>query len=636
MKNLLRSIYIICLLVLLPIYGISLGQELFKSKSIHEVYKSKTRSLSGKPGINYWMNQAMYKIDVELDPDGHSITGEEIITYLNNSPDTLKIIVLRLYMDLYKKGSRRNIDISEESTTNGVNLKKIIVDGVSFDKYSGRLEQVGTNLILYPNNVIEPRSSIELSIEWSYKIPDITKIRTGVYDSSSYFVSLWYPQIAVYDDIDGWDLLSYTGLQEFYNDYNDYEVSIAVPKEFVVWATGKQTNVEETFTTDYIERIKISSESENVINIISESDRLKGEITKDKINVWKFIAKQIPDFAFAVSDTYLWDLKKITLDAKSNKTVLVGAAYNKKSVDFYEVADIAAQAIKLMSYNLPGILFPYNNVTIFNSDGDSGMEFPMIINDGSFDNRSRTVGITAHELLHQYLPFYVGTNERKYAWMDEGWARLMQFDIQETIEPSFNKKASIVAKYSEVGASEFDVPLMVPSTLFDSYLPYKTHAYTRPAMALLALMNYKGAEKFKEGLAEFVSRWKYKHPIPYDFFYTFNYVYKEDLSWFWNPWFFEFSKADLGIKNVFEDENNMIVEIENIGKLPLPVEVNVIYNSGEEKVYRESTGVWRNAKTYKMNVGNYKNINSIQLGSIEIPDVDISNNTYIATKTGKE
>lgn len=619
----------ILLTILIASCSIINAQQLFKSTHIRKAYEKETRSLDGNPGVKYWMNKSIYKINVALEPDEHKIIGEEKITYINNSPDTLNKIVIRLYMDLYKSGSRRNIEISPDATTKGVNLTKIVVDGINLSEKSKRVERVGTNLIIHLQSGVEPKATIDLSIGWIYEIPSITKIRTGVYDSSSYCVSLWYPQIAVYDDIDGWDLHTYTGLQEFYNDFNDFEVNITVPKEFVVWATGTQKNIEQTFTREYVEKIRSVSESKNVTNIINEKDRIRGEITISKINTWRFQAEQVPDLAFAVSDTYLWDLKKTIVVENSNKTVLVGAAYKKESKDFYEVAEIASQAIQLMSNNLPGIPFPYENVTIFNSDGDSGMEFPMLINDGSFTNRSRTAGITAHELLHQYLPFYVGTNEKKYAWMDEGWARVLQFDIQEAIEPSFDKKASIVAKYSKVGISEYDVPLMVPSTLFDSYLPYKTHAYTRPAMALLALMDYKGIDKFKEGIAKFVSRWKYSHPIPYDFFYTFNEVYEEDLSWFWNPWFFEFANADLGIKDVILDQNNTIVEIENVGKLPLPVQVKVIYNSGEEKIFKRSAGVWKDARIYKLSVGNKKDIKMIQLGSVEIPDVDASNNAYI-------
>ena len=326
-------------------------------------------------------------------------------------------------------------------------------------------------------------------------------------------------------------------------------------------------------------------------------------------------------------------LKNIVVDDKKNKNVLISTAYNKDSKDFYEVAEIASQCIQLMSTHLPGIPFPYDNVTIFNSDGTSGMEFPMIINDGSFLNRSRTTGITAHELLHQYFPFYVGTNERKYAWMDEGWARMMQFDIQETIEPSLNKEATIVEKYSKIGGSEYDVPLMIPSSLFDSSLPYKTHAYTRPSMALIALIKYRGLELFKKALHEYILLWNGKHPIPYDFFYTFNEIYEEDLEWFWKPWFFEFGFPDLGIKEVIKQHEESIVIVEKIGNFPLPIELKVIYQSGTEKIFFENTGVWKNdTKLFEINIGSKKGIEKIELGSNEIPDINNTNNVYLNVK----
>lgn len=622
---------IILLLSLTTLYNSQVAQGLYMPKNIKKAYQKKTRSYDGIPGVNYWINKSNYNINVSLDPVSGIIDGNEIIKYSNNSSDSLQKIVLRLYMDLYKVGNQRNVIISSEDINQGVKLKRLVVEGKERNIISNDISRLGTNLIIPLDKLLKPTNSIDIEITWSYKIPQVSKIRTGVYDSTSYFVSLWYPQIAVYDDIDGWDLFNYTGLQEFYNDNSNFQVNITVPKEYVVWATGKQTNISETFTKQIIKRINEVSVLSDVNNIISHENRQRKNVTLNRTNTWSFIAKDVPDFAFAVSNTYLWDLKKIKLENnESRKTVFVGAAYNRNSKDFYEVVNIACQSIEMMSSHLPGVLFPYNNVTVYNSDGTSGMEFPMILNDGSFENRSRTAGITAHELIHQYFPFYVGTNERKYAWMDEGWARMMQFDIQYHIEPSMNKHESIVRKYSSVGGEEFDVPLIVPSVNFESLLPYKTHAYTRPSMALKALQNYKGLEKFRLALKEYINRWKGKHPIPYDFFFTFNDVYNENLAWFWNPWFFEFSFPDLSIKKINYADNKTIIIIENIGGLPLPIELKVTYESGDIKILKENIGVWKEElKEFEIILSGIENISELKLGSSEIPDADKSNNIFI-------
>lgn len=629
----MRIIIFLVSLIFISTSDIHVAQELYMPQNIKKAFQNKTRNYDGTPGINYWVNKSNYKIDVTLDPVTGIINGNEIVKYSNNSADSLQQIVIRLYMDLYKSGNQRNVIISNEDINQGVELKKLIVAGENKNIISKSVLREGTNLIVNLDNVIKPKNSIDIEIAWSYKIPKVSKIRTGVYDSSSYFVSLWYPQIAVYDDIDGWDLFNYTGLQEFYNDNSNFEVKITVPKEYVVWATGSQTNVHETFSEQIIKRINNVSAAAGVNHIITEENRMTKNVTKNNSS-WHFTAKDVPDFAFAVSNTYLWDLKEIKLgNADLGKTVLVGAAYNKNSNDFYEVVDIACQSIEMMSTHLPGVMFPYDNITVFNSDGTSGMEFPMILNDGSFDNRSRTTGITAHEILHQYFPFYVGTNERKYAWMDEGWARMMQFDIQYKIEPSLNKHESIVKKYSSIGGSEFDLPLIVPSISFETLPPYKTHAYTRPSMALKALQSYKGLEVFKLALKEYINRWKGKHPIPYDFFFTFNDVFKENLAWFWKPWFFEFGSPDLSLRGMNYSDNETIIVIENVGGFPLPIEVKVTYESGEVKSFKENIGVWKKGiNEFELTLNGIENISKIELGSSEIPDSDNSNNILVFNK----
>ena len=620
----------IVLVILLSVICYSQGNRrnnLYMPINIQKAYEKGTRSLDGKPGPDYWMNKADYIIDAEIFPETKILRGKERIKYYNNSPDDLDKIVIRNYLDFFAKGNPRNVEISTYAVTDGVDITEFKINGKVKDLESAMFSRTGTNMIILLDDKLLPGKSIEFEMEWSIRIPYVSKIRTGAYGESSFFISLWYPRIAVYDDIEGWDESNYTGLQEFYNDYSNYEVNIKVPKEYVVWATGNQTNPKETFSEEYFERIENVSENDYVVHLIAKSDRGTKEITKNEFNTWRYTAENLTDFAFGVSEVYLWDVERITLD--SGKEITINAVYEERSKDFYEVADIAAQSIRMMERHLPGIPFPYSNVTIFNSDGDSGMEFPMIINDGSFESRSRTAGITCHELLHQYLPFYVGTNEKKYAWLDEGWARMMQFDIQETIEPSLNKKAAIVEKYSSIGGSDFDIPLIVPSNLFDSYLPYKTHAYTRPSMALLALIEYKGLEKFKEGINEFVKRWNGKHPLPWDFFYTFDDVYKEDLSWFWNPWYFDFGYPDLAVRGVYSDNDQQVIEIENVGGFPLPVHLTVQYKDGIEETIIKDTGIWKeNKNTVRVRINNNLAIKNITLGSELIPDVNKANNTY--------
>ena len=602
--------------------------DLYMSLDIQNAYNNGTRNYNGTPGDNYWVNKAKYKIQAAIDPETRKLTGKENIIYYNNSRDNITKIVLRLYQDFYKKGNPRDFTISPRAVTDGVELGTILINNKESDQK--KLQRNGTNLTIHLEEALKPDSNITLSLEWSFIIPNISMVRMGAYDTTSFFVALWYPQISVYDDIDGWSTFNYTGQQEFYNDHNSFEVEITVPKEYVVWATGNLTNPEKVLTEDYVELYNEAFESDDVINIITPKDRLKNNITLNESNTWIFKAKQSPDFAFGISDKFLWDLTSVVVDESSQRRVLVGAAYDEKSDDFYEVAAITKEAVKLLSTELPGIPYPYPTATIFNGGG-SGMEFPMIINDPEKSTRSSTVGVTVHELIHQYFPFYTGVNETKYAWMDEGWARMLQFDIQKSIEPSSNRLIETVLDFSNISGREYEVPPLVLSSSLKGNA-YRPMAYTRPSMAYQELRNYLGDELFKTALQEYINRWHGKHPIPYDFFFTFNDVSGQDLSWFWKPWFFEFGYPDLGIKEVIKENENLFITIEKIGNIPTPVSIKLHFLNGDEKIISKKIDVWKYNKEIKINLGSENQIERIQLGGIEIPDVNSSNNYYVMQK----
>lgn len=601
---------------------------LYMSLDLQNAYNNGTRSYSGKPGENYWINKSKYKIKANINPETRKLSGSQTVTYYNNSRDNLSKIVFKIYQDFYKKGSARDFQISPQATTDGVEISKILINEKEADLK--KIQRNGTNLSVFLDEPLKPDSNITFLFEWSFIIPIISPVRMGAYDSTSFFIALWYPQISVYDDIDGWSTFNYTGQQEFYNDQNSFDVEITVPKEYVVWATGLLANPEEVFTEDYYDLYKEAIESDEIINIITKKDRRKKNITPNELNTWKFKAQYTPDFAFGISDVYLWDLTSVVVDESSNRRVIAGAAYSEKSEDFFEVAEITRDAVKLMSEELPGIPYPYPSAIIFNGGG-SGMEFPMIINNPEKSNRASTVGVTVHELIHQYFPFYMGTNETKYAWMDEGWARMLQFDIQKKIEPSSNRRIETVLDFSNSSGREYEVPPMILSSSLKGN-SYRPAAYTRPAMAYQELRNYLGDERFKAALIEYINRWHGKHPVPFDFFFTFNQAAGEDLSWFWNPWFFEFGYPDLGIKEVIKEKEDIYVVVEKIGNIPVPISIKLHYLNGDEKIISENIGVWKNNSEIKINIGSENQIERIQLGGIEIPDVNSNNNYYVIQK----
>jgi len=252
--------------------------------NIQKAIANGTRSLDGKPGPNYWQNSADYKIKAELEPKTRTITGDETITYYNNSPDTLKQIVVKVLQDLYRKGNTRDFEISPNDLTDGLQSRGIFVNGeeIKTDGSKNFTRRGGTNVFIPLPKPLAPKSKTELKFGWSFTLPKESNVRMGTYDSTSFFVAYWYPQVAVYDDIDGWDVVNYTGQTETYNDFSNYEVEITIPKNFIVWGTGLLQNPEEVLAKEIFERYKNAYSSDAVMKIVEEKDYQNGFVTTDK------------------------------------------------------------------------------------------------------------------------------------------------------------------------------------------------------------------------------------------------------------------------------------------------------------------------------------------------------------------
>ncbi|MCH7773861.1 MAG: M1 family metallopeptidase, partial [Bacteroidetes bacterium] len=484
MRHRLLSTIVFTFLLIISVHSYLFGQgDLFMPLNIKKAYENGTRNYDGTPGPNYWQNSSDYKIKVEIDPQKKMLYGSETITYHNNSPDTLKTLVIRLYQDIFKIGNARDFSGKKEAVNDGVNLSKIFVNGEEVDTSSSiTKKRTGTKLILKLDNPVPPHTDIDLAFEWDFIIPHKTIIRMGTYDSTSFFIGYWYPQMAVYDDIDGWDLNNYGGQHEFYNDFSNFDVEIKVPNTFAVWSTGVLQNPDELLTQKILERFNSAHNSDEVIRIVTEEDLDEGNIFNNSSshNVWKYKANKIPDFAFALSDHYLWDAVTTVADSSTERKVFIQAAYKVESEDFYDVADISKQAIKFFSFEMPAVPFPYPSLTIFNGSG--GMEYPMMINDGSARSLARTVGVTSHEIAHTYFPFYMGTNETKYAFMDEGWAVMLPYDFQERMAKGYDPRKRNILGYQRYAGTERDVPLIVPSVNLIG-ATYRMYAYARPCAA---------------------------------------------------------------------------------------------------------------------------------------------------------
>jgi hypothetical protein len=610
------------------------NSDLFIPLNIQKAIDNGTRSLDGKPGKNYWQNKSEYKITAELLPDSSYLIGEEEITYYNNSPDSLRQILIRLYQDIYKIGAVRDWYFGKVGLNDGVKINYIIVNGDTLDISSGSrdIRRGSTNLTVYPKNKIAPKSSTKLKIGWEFEISERRPMRTGNYGDSNFYVAYWYPQIAVYDDIDGWDRVEYSGTVEFYNDFSDFDVKLKVPAGMVVWATGELQNGKELFREDIYNKYELAKVSDETVRIINQEDYKKGLVTADnEFNEWHFNAENVSDFTFAASKNFNWDGASVIVDSSTGRRSLTDVIYKDSTIHYDEGAQYARTTIEYLSHEIPGYPYPYTHATTFcNGSRGGGMESVMMANNGAPSGRASHIGLVFHEISHNYFPFMMGTNERKYAFMDEGWASFLPTEVVEMYEPESNYRSERVKSYAKAAGTEKDLPLVTPSysVKTDGRLVF----YNRPAVAYYELMELLGKDIFKKSMLEYINRWQGKHPIPQDFFYTINDVAGEDLSWFWRPWFFEFGYPDLSVTNVEFDGKTVRAVIKKFGNIPTRMLVVFVFDDGTIKSVSKSAREWKNGNNeIIVELATSKKVKNVFLENKYIPD-SVEKNDFFTVK----
>lgn len=281
----------------------------------------------------------------------------------------------------------------------------------------------------------------------------------------------------------------------------------------------------------------------------------------------------------------------------------------------------------MMSKDMPGVMFPFPKITVFNGQG--GMESPMMVNMGAGEQRIWTVHTVVHEVAHSYFPFYMGINERKYAWMDEGWTQMLSENIQYEIDKTIDFRARNVKRYLDYSGQFDEVPMMYPSYMIRGEM-YGNHAYFRPANAYNMMRDFMGDAAFKKALQEFIKRWNGKHPTPYDFFFTFEDASDDELTWFYQPWFFGHGYPDVGIDTAYVKDDVLKMSIIKEGELPIPVAVTVKFKDGSVKRAYRSASAWKNEEdeTIWIEMEIDKKPAAIELGSQYIPDADSINNYW--------
>ena len=609
-------------------FSIAVGQQLYEPRTVMNAYKKETRSRDGQPGAKYWQNRGIYDIHVTALPPDRNIKGTEEIMYINNSPDTINNPVIKLILNIHKPGAIRETGASPDYLTSGVHIDKISSEGINIKWTDPAFHDTWQSIRL--PKPLYPKDSVQLHIEWNYDI-SLKSGREGMIDSTTYYLAYFYPRVAVFDDIDGWDRMNFTDAQEFYNDFNDYTLKVTVPKNYIVWSTGTLQNPNAVLQPTYVDKLNTSMKTDEIMHIATTADLASKNVTaQNNVNTWQWAASNITDVTCAISDHFVWDASSVVVDDATQRRASVQSAYNDTAKDFHQMVEFGRHALSWLSKNWPGVPYPFPKTTIV--QGYADMEYPMMVNDGTNEDPQFSRFVVEHEIAHSWFPFYMGINETRYGFMDEGWATTFELligreDLGKEKAENFYKQFRVNRWINDPSAEE-DIPIITPGNMLNGR-GLGNNEYGKASLGYLAMKDLLGDGMFKKCLQEYMYRWHGKHPIPWDFFYTFNDASGENLNWFWSNWFFSNNYIDFGIEKVAKTATGYAVSIKNIGGFPAPMDVVVGFTDGSSETFHQSPRLWeKNQKQAVVDIKTKKKITSIELDGGIFMDADISNNVW--------
>ena len=604
------------------------SEPLYQPRAIAAAYKNGTRSPDGRPGSRYWQNRASYRMSITALPPDRTVRGTEEVTYYNNSPDSLRQLVIRLFLNIHKPGAARAGGASADYLTDGVHIDGFAVNGVARPFMNN--ERTSTVLRVGLGAALMPHDSVTLSFDWHYEISREAG-REGMLAPTTYYLAYFYPRVAVYDDYNGWDTMPFVDAQEFYSDFNDYDVTVRVPAGYGVWGTGTLANAAEVLKPAALARFNASLTADTTIHVATAAD-LESQSVYDGtgFSSWRFTARNVPDVTFALSNTYVWDAASVVVDPASGRRSSVQAAFDDDAADFHHMVSFGRHALDWFSRNAPGVPYPYEKTTIVLGGAD--MEYPMMVNDGSNSDTTFSKFVAEHEIAHSWFPFYMGINESRYAFMDEGWATALEYligtaDMGKPRADTFFKQFRVNGWIHDPSPLE-DLPIVSPMDGLTGQA-WGNNAYGKAAIGYLALKDLLGDELWGSSLREYMARWNGKHPIPWDYFNSINDATGRNLDWYWNAWFFSHGYIDHGIAGVRKASGGYDVTLVNIGGFPAPVDLKLTYSDGSTAVAHQTPGIWeRDRKRATVRIATKKTLTAVQLDGGIYVDADASNDSW--------
>ncbi len=613
-----------------------------------EAIANDTRTRTGQPGSAYWIQEASYRLRARVDPVSKRLTGTGEIVYTNNSPDRLDVLYLDLVQNFHREGAVR---IEFADLTGGVALSRVAVAENDLppldlvDEEQPHYDVNGTSLVLRPDNPVEPGSTVTLQLEWDFTIPQKgAGARMGHDRENLIYAAYWYPAMAVYDDVEGWNTEQFMGRTEFYADFADYDVEIEMPAGWVVMSTGTLLNPEDVLADEVYERMREAHQSDVPVQVIGPDEF--GASTKEGTNghlTWRFRAENVRDVAFSATRESIWEAARTPAGDVDGDGVVdfthVNTLYRETAPLWAEVTAYQQHSITFLAENMD-FAYPWPHITAVEGGGiiNGGMEFPMMTLMGDYNQRgdSALYYVTAHELGHMWVPMIVNVNERRFSWMDEGITTFNENEARSDFFPGRNHHLEDQNTYLFVARQEAEGALMHHSGFHPTSLAFGIASYMKPATLLVGLREVLGPDTFYRAFRTFVDEWAYKHPYPWDFFNVFERVSGRDLDWYWRSWYYETWTLDQAVAAVRTDGDATTVVIRDQGLAPMPVLLEVTLENGDVFRRRLPVNVWlTGAATTSVSFTVDSPVTRVEIDPEQkFPDVDRSNNVWTSPQTG--
>jgi len=612
------------------------------------------RNASGKPGHQYWQNRADYVLNVSLNNEENKISGSESLTYTNNSPDELDFIWMSLDQNLFKQSSRGTAIIPPTGSRNGSRGQVFEgghnLSGLKLTSLNGKTQDIELKYmiedtriqIFLPEKLKANGGVLKLKIDFSYVSPEYGSDRTGVLETKNgkiFTIAQWYPRMSVYDEVTGWNTIPYTGPSEFYLEYGDFEINITAPASHIVVSSGELQNPKDVYTAEQVKRWESAAKSDATVIIRSANevtDAASRPAGKKELT-WKFKMTNSRDVSWASSPAFIIDAAKMNLPS-GKKSMAISAypvesdgngawgrstEYTKKSIEF--------NSNKWFEYSYPAA----TNV----AGNEGGMEYPGIVFCSWKSKGAGLWGVTDHEFGHNWFPMIVGSNERLYAWMDEGFNTF----INDLTTGDFNngeyapKGQKDMHRYAAFLTNPTLEPIMVsPDNMKESHIG--TLCYTKPGIGLGLLRDQiLGPERFDRAFNAYIERWAFKHPTPNDFFRTMENVAGENLAWFWRGWFVNNWKADIAVNDVKyvknDVKNGALISIECKEKMPLPIILEITTASGKKETIKLPVEIWERNTVWTFKYPSTEEITSVAFDPQHVlPDGNSANDVWKSIK----